>query len=144
MDFALASAISAAGMETERVRLDVASVNLANIHTSRSASGVPFKPLQAMVHSGKSLFSKTFSGLETSMYTTPQVSIQESNTAPRLVYEPGHPDANPKGFVAYPGIDTVAEMVNIMTAVRAYEANVVAMNAAKSMALKALEIGSGS
>jgi flagellar basal-body rod protein FlgC len=57
------------------------------------------------------------------------------------VYEPGHPQADDKGFVAYPAVDQVNEMVNVMTAVRAYEANVVAMNAAKAMSVKALEIG---
>ena len=57
------------------------------------------------------------------------------------IYEPGHPQADDKGFVAYPAVDQVSEMVNVMTAVRAYEANVVAMNAAKAMSVKALEIG---
>jgi flagellar basal-body rod protein FlgC len=58
-----------------------------------------------------------------------------------LVYEPGNPDANAKGYVAYPNINLVTEMVSMMTATRAYEANVSALNAAKAMALKALEIG---
>lgn len=143
MDFSFASAISASGMEVERTRLDVATINLANIHTSRAQHGVPFKPLRAMVTSNRSLFSKTLTGVGNMAAVAPSVYIQEANVAPRLVYEPGHPDADTKGFVAYPGIDTVSEMVNVMTAVRAYEANVVAMNAAKSMALKALDIGSG-
>jgi len=67
--------------------------------------------------------------------------VQPVDGAPRLVYEPGHPDADTKGFVAYPDVNPVSEMVELMTVTRAYEANVRAMNMAKTMALKALEIG---
>ena len=64
--------------------------------------------------------------------TSPDVSVTRNlNSVPRLVFEPAHPDANAQGFVAYPGVDTTNEMVNLMTAVRAYEANVVAIGAAK-------------
>ena len=141
MDFSFASAISAAGMEVERTRLDVAAINLANIHTSGTQQRGPFKPLRVQV-TGNNSFLNMLSGIEHQGMEAPNVTIQQTVVAPRLVYEPGHPDADVKGYVAYPGIDTVAEMVNLMTAVRSYEANVVAMNAAKSMALKALEIGS--
>lgn len=141
MDFTFASAISASGMEVERMRLDVASINLANVHTSRAAGSGPFKPLRA-VAINQPAFSSSLIGMGRSPYNAPTVVIQQDDVAPRLVYEPGHPDANAKGFVAYPGIDSVTEMINLMTAVRAYEANVVAINAAKSMAMKALEIGS--
>lgn len=143
MDFSHAAAISAAGMEAERVRLDVASINLANVHTSRAANGGPYKPLRAVITSTP-LFSKSFSNMENLIAGLPVANIQQDNLSPHLVYEPGHPDANAKGFVAYPGIDSVTEMVNVMTAVRSYEANVIAMNAAKTMALKALDIGSTS
>jgi flagellar basal-body rod protein FlgC len=60
---------------------------------------------------------------------------------PKLVYQPGHPDANPEGFVAYPNINTMEEMVNLITASRTYEANVTSINVAKGMMNKALEIG---
>jgi flagellar basal-body rod protein FlgC len=143
MDFSYASAISAAGMESERTRLDVAAINLANVHTSRTSNGETFRPLQVVI-SNKHSFSRSLSAIENMTFRLPIANIQQTNAIPRLVYEPTHPDANAKGFVAYPGIDTVAEMVNLMTAVRSYEANVVAMNAAKSMALKALEIGGNS
>jgi flagellar basal-body rod protein FlgC len=59
------------------------------------------------------------------------------------VFEPGHPEADERGFVAYPGINPVAEMMNLLTAVRVYEANVAALNAAKAMALKTLQLGGG-
>jgi len=143
MDFSFASAISASGMELERTRLDVAAINLANVHTSRAAYGGAFKPLRVIASNPLS-FSNLLTRMSDSKAMMPQVNIQQTNAAPRLVHEPGHPDADKKGFVAYPGIDTVSEMVNLMTAVRAYEANVVAMNAAKAMANRALEIGSAS
>jgi flagellar basal-body rod protein FlgC len=76
--------------------------------------------------------------------STPGVEVNEVrqiDVPPRLVYEPSHPDADAKGFVAYPGINPVAEMINLITTMRAYEANVTAMNAAKTMAMKALDIG---
>ena len=143
MDFSFASAISASGMEVERARLDVAAINLANMHTTRTAGGGQFRPLRAIVSSDQ-FFSNVISNIDSMMVSKPIVSMQETNVPPRLAYEPNHPDADKKGFVAYPGVDSVTEMVNLMTAVRAYEANVVAMNAAKSMALKALEIGGNS
>jgi flagellar basal-body rod protein FlgC len=69
------------------------------------------------------------------------VSVEPTDLPPRMVYEPGHPLANEKGFVAYTGVDSATEMVTLMSAMRSYEANVAAMNAARTMALKALEIG---
>jgi flagellar basal-body rod protein FlgC len=140
MDFTSAFAISAAGMNAERARLDVASINLANMHTTQTLHGGAFVPLRAVASTRQAFSNK----LENLSFALPVVQIQPANVSPRLVYEPGHPDANAKGFVAYPGVDSATEMVNIMTAVRSYEANVVAINAAKSMALKALDIGSTS
>jgi flagellar basal-body rod protein FlgC len=69
------------------------------------------------------------------------MGLQSVDAPPRLAFEPGHPDADDKGFVAYPGINPVAEMMNLLTATRAYEANVAALNAAKAMALRAIDIG---
>ncbi len=73
----------------------------------------------------------------------PEATIEPTVIAPRMVYEPGHPFANERGFVAYPGVDAATEMVTIMTALRAYEANVAALNAARTMTLRALDIGGG-
>ncbi len=145
MDFSYVAAISASGMDVERARLDAAAINLANAHTTRTAEGRPYKPLRVVsTFSSTEPFSGTFS---TGIHTMPGarlVDIRGADVAPRLAYEPGHPDADPRGFVAYPGVDPTLEMVNLMTAVRSYEANVIAMNAAKVMTLKALEIGGSS
>lgn len=69
------------------------------------------------------------------------VGIQHDPSPPRLVYDPSHPDAGPDGYVAMPNVDVVREMVDLITASRAYEANVTAFNTAKSMAMRALDIG---
>lgn len=146
MDFSYAAAISASGMEVERVRLDASAINLANVHTTRTAGGGAFRPLRVLSGAGAvGGFAGVLGNAAQAMVPGAQVlAVEQADVPPRLAYEPGHPDANSQGFVAYPGVDSVLEMVNVMTAVRSYEANVIAINAAKAMASKALEIGSGS
>ena len=143
MNYMLAFDISGSGMSIEKLRLDVSAINLANMHTTRSAEGGVFKPLKVVATSRltptfeSSLASMSVAGVEVA-------NVYQADTPPRMVYDPGHPDADEKGFVAYPDINPVSEMINLITTTRAYEANVRAMNAAKTMALKALEIGGGS
>jgi flagellar basal-body rod protein FlgC len=143
MDYLTAFAISGSGMSVEKLRLDVTAVNLANVHSTRSASGAPFQPLTVVssAREGAS-FAAALAAGSAALPLGAQVSeVRASAVPPRMVYEPSHPDADSKGFVAYPGVNTVNEMVNLISATRAYEANVAALNAAKVMALKALEIG---
>ena len=71
----------------------------------------------------------------------PSAVVEPMSLAPRLASEPGHPLANEQGFVAYPGVDSASEMVTMMSAIRAYEANVAALNTARALALKTLDIG---
>jgi len=143
MDYRAAFQISAQGMTVEKARLDVTSVNLANVHSTRGPDGTLFRPLRVTAQQGSTAFARSFGqALESAALQGPRiVGLEEVAGDPRLVYEPGHPQADEKGFVAYPAVDQVSEMVNLMTAVRAYEANVVAMNATRTMAMKALEIG---
>jgi flagellar basal-body rod protein FlgC len=139
MDYRAAFQISAAGMTVEKARLDVTSVNLANMHTTRGADGSLFQPLRVVAQQGASAFAQTYGAM---VLAGPSITgVEEAPVDPRMVYEPGNPQADDSGFVAYPGVDQVAEMVNLVTAVRAYEANVVAMNATRTMAAKALDIG---
>jgi flagellar basal-body rod protein FlgC len=147
MDYMSSFAISASGMAVERMRLDVTSLNLANVNSTRAADGTVYKPLTVISgpRSGSS-FANTFdalsgNGLANGVGVT---EVRQMVVPPRMVYEPNHPDADEKGFVSYPGINSVSEMVNLVSTLRAYEANVVAMNAAKAMATKALEIGGNS
>lgn len=145
MDFTSIAAISLSGMNVERARLDASAINMANMHTTRTPEGGPFKPLSVISAYRPSVAFGGLLGATASAVPTARVfAVQQQQLAPRMVLEPGHPDADAKGFVAYPAVNSVAEMVNVMTAVRSYEANVIALNGAKAMAMKALDIGAGS
>ena len=145
MDYRSAFQVSAAGMAVEKLRVDVTSVNIANVHSTRGADGKLFRPLRVVSQEATVSFANTFRGMSLPALQGPRVtSVEPMDVAPRLVLEPGHPDADEKGFVSFPGVDQVGEMVNLMTAVRAYEANVIAMNVAKTLAVKTLDIGGNS
>src|SRR5262249_24942768 len=144
MDYATAFAISASGMLVARTRVDVTAVNLANAYSTRSADGTLFTPLQVVAAAKRAdLFQEVLTRADPAfpLGGAEVVEVRRTNVPPRLVFEPHHPDADATGFVAYPGVNSVAEMVNLVAATRIYEANVAALNAAKSMALKALDIG---
>ena len=141
MNYLQAFAISASGMAVEKARVDLTAVNIANAQSTRSADGVGVRPMR-LVSAAKGGDFESLLGNSVPLRGAEIVSVAALTTPPRLVYEPGHPDADEKGFVAYPGINPIAEMVNLLTAVRAYEANVAALNAAKSMALRTLNLGS--
>lgn len=128
--------ISSSGLTAERFRLDLIANNIANVHTTRTAEGGPFRRRSAV-------FAETMDAASRNGQGVRVVAVSEDRTPPRLVYEPGHPDANAAGYVAYPNVNVIQEMVDMITATRAYEANVTTLNAAKSMFLKALEIGRG-
>jgi flagellar basal-body rod protein FlgC len=144
MDYLAAFAISGSGMAVEKLRLDVTAVNLANVNSSKGADGALFRPLRVV--SGVRAdprFEAAMRAWGVQLGGSQVQEIRPTDTAPRLVHEPGHPDADARGFVSYPGVNPVAEMTNLITAVRSYEANVVALNAAKVMAQRALDIGGG-
>ena len=144
MDYRNTFAISAAGMGVERLRVEVASLNLANAHTVSETQAPGFQPMKVVARaaiSPQAGEAGLFSSLVGRGLTGPVGTVESTQQPARKVLEPGHPLADAKGFVAYPGVDTTTEMMTLMSATRAYEANVVAMNAARSMALKALEIG---
>jgi flagellar basal-body rod protein FlgC len=136
MNYLQAFAISGSGMAVEKARVDLTAVNLANAQSTRGADGQLFRPLRLVSAPRGADFAKLLAGVEI-------VGLQSLDAPPRLVFEPGHPEADERGFVAYPGINPVAEMMNLLTAVRVYEANVAALNAAKAMALKTLQLGGG-
>jgi flagellar basal-body rod protein FlgC len=139
-------AISASALTAERLRMDVISNNIANANTTRTLDGGPYIR-QRVVFTPRFDPEPTFSPIVALM--TPEglpvgvrvVAIQKDPSPPRMVYDPGHPDANAEGYVAYPNVNTVNEMVDMISATRAYQANITAFNATKSMALQALSIG---
>jgi len=145
MDISSIFDISAAGMNLERQRLEVSALNLANANTTRGADGLPFAPLQVVVRSGMTPFDAVFNAVNGGGLSGsgPVGQVETADVPPRQVYEPGHPDADANGFVSYPGVNPVSEMVRLIAVTRAYEANVRVFNAGRSMAMKALEIGSG-
>lgn len=139
-----AFAISAAGMDVERLRVEVAALNLANAHTVSTSDTLAYRPLQVVArawHGNSAAPTGLFTSLVDQGLGAPAATVEASLVPPRRVMEPGHPMADAKGFVSYPGVDPATEMMTLMGATRAYEANVAAMNAARTMALKALEIG---
>lgn len=142
MDMFAAFDVSAAGMNIERMRLDVSATNLANANTTRGPDGTMFKPLRLVARPAAAPFSDMLTGMISANAVPRSVEIEALDVPPREVFEPGHPDADARGFVAYPAVNPVSEMVQLISITRAYEANVRVFNATKSMALKALEIGS--
>jgi|SRR3984957_16848860 flagellar basal-body rod protein FlgC len=139
-------AISASALTAERLRMDVISNNIANANTTRTVDGGPYIR-QRVVFSPRFDAAPSFSSLIPTM--TPDglpagvrvTGIQKDSAPVKMVYDPGHPDANAEGYVAYPNVNAVNEMVDLISASRAYEANITAFNSTKSMALQALSIG---
>ncbi|MBO8141911.1 MAG: flagellar basal body rod protein FlgC [Firmicutes bacterium] len=133
-----AFSISASGMTAERVRMDTIANNLANANTTRTPEGGPYRR-QVPVFAAREWPSWQRMGFAGAGVRV--VAIREDPGPFRLVYDPHHPDAGPDGYVRMPNVDVVREMVDLISATRAYEANVSAFNAAKTMAMRALDIG---
>lgn len=143
MDFFTAMDVSSSAMSAERTRMNLISSNLANANSTKTAEGGPYKRKDA-VFSAVPVPQSFDSALNKAAGNGPEgvavVQITEDQNPPRLQYDPSHPDANAEGYVAYPNVNVVEEMADMIAATRAYEANVTATQAAKSMALKTLEI----
>lgn len=140
---------AASGLTAERLRMDVISNNIANVNSTRTVDGGPFKR-KYVVFQPREAEKNSFSAmLEGAMNKGSKnragdgvraIGIGTDDSVGKLVYDPGHPDANADGYVELPNVDIVTEMVDMITASRAYEANVTTINAAKSMAQQALNI----
>lgn len=144
MDFFDAMAVSSSAMSAERTRMNLISGNLANAGSTRTPEGGPYKRKDAVFSAVpvKGSFSSTMDRLRSTPPGGVEVSrVIEDTSPPRLQYDPTHPDADPQGFVAMPNVNVVEEMTDMITASRAYEANVTAAQVAKSMALKTLDLG---
>ncbi len=139
-DFFAAMEVSASGLAAQRARMNVASSNLANAQTTQSANGSgPYKRKDVVLQSAD--IPGTEGQLGGAVKGVEVASIKEDTAPPRLEYDPGHPQANAQGYVAYPNVNPVEEMVDMITASRAYEAGITTMTTAVSMAEKALGIG---
>ena len=138
--------IGASGLTAQRVRMDTISQNIANVNTTRTEDGTPYRRRDVVFEerSDSNSFSSVLSNASNKLYGGQGVrvtKITEDTSDFKKMYDPGHPDADADGYVSMPNIDVVTEMVNMISATRSYEANVTSINATKSMALKALEIG---
>jgi flagellar basal-body rod protein FlgC len=144
MNYFTAMDISATGLNAERLRLDITALNIANANTPGTATGEVYQPLRMITaprinadftsYLNKEINKLPYKGVDI-------VDVIPVSSEPRLVFEPEHPNANPEGFVSYPSVNMVSEMLNLVVARRSYEANIRAMSAAKSMAESALQIG---
>ncbi len=140
--------VAASGLTSERLRLDIIANNLANANTTRTAGGGPYVRQLAVVASRgperSGPFAASAGDPASAVGSGVRVlGIVRDPSPPVLKYDPSHPDANEEGYVLLPNVNVVTEMVDLISATRAYEANVTALNAAKQMFLKALEIGRG-
>lgn len=144
-DFLTGMRISSSGMSAQRMRMNTIASNIANINTTQTPEGGPYRRKDVVFESMPD--AKNFGEIITS--TDPHGAFQRvqvtdvisDRKAPLLKYEPDHADANADGYVAYPNINLMEEMTNMIQASRGYEANVTAIQASKDMALSALEIG---
>jgi flagellar basal-body rod protein FlgC len=144
MDFAKGLRVSSSALSANRLRMNTISSNIANVNTTRTPEGGPYRRkdviFEAMPETrnfGEILTSQPDRNVQRVQVT----DIHVDRGAPIFKYEPNHPDANEEGYVAYPNVNLMEEMTNMIQATRAYEANVSAMTATKDMAAKALEIG---
>jgi flagellar basal-body rod protein FlgC len=143
----LFDAINAAGsaLTAERLRMDVTAENLANAQSTRGADGQPYRRKEVVLQQrdgGTPFGSMLTSAMQRGSNTrgVEVAGIVEDQSDFKLVYDPGHPDANGEGYVQMPNVNPVTEMVDLISASRGYEANVTAIQTAKSMFTKTLEI----
>jgi len=126
--------ISSSALTAERYRAEVAAANLANVETTRTASGGPYRRQQVV-------FRAALAGADAAGASAVEVGEVVADPSPPVRrYEPSHPDADKEGYVAYPAINPVAEMADLMGAMRAYQLNASAVQAGKQMIVQALEL----
>ena len=126
--------ISASGMAAERMRMDVTSANLANADTTRGADGKPYQRQEVVLQAGGGpSFGDVLSGVQVA-------GIVPDQSPGRRVYDPGHPDADAQGYVTLPNVNTVTEMTDLITESRGYEADTQALDTAKAMYTKTLDL----
>ena len=136
--------ISASGMKAERTRLDLYSQNIANQNNIAAPGEQAYKAKRLATTQGNPKFKTFLTGFRTTDNMGVKINgVMEENNPPRKEYEPSHPLADENGYVSYPDINVLDEMVNAIAASRSYESNVTAFNETKKMITKSFEIGKG-
>lgn len=143
MSFLNSLHITGSALTAERFRTDIILQNIANQNTTRTENGDPYRRKQVVLQEQDLNFR---SQLDKALTTTDKGGVIASEVVESQedfvpVYNPSHPDANEEGYVMMPNVNSAEEMVDLMAATRAYEANITALNIGKAMAMKALEIG---
>jgi flagellar basal-body rod protein FlgC len=134
--------VAASGLTAERSRMNIIAGNLANARTTKTEDGTPYKRLDPIFVAKPITGSRGSSDPVMNAVQKVELSEVREDTNPgQQVYDPGHPDANPQGYVEYPNVNVVSEMVNMMSASRAYEAGVTSIESLKAMARSAIKIG---
>ena len=136
--------VGSSGLAAQRMRLEMISSNIANASTTRTPDGGPYVRKDVVFETANvtSKFGEIFSALTDSGLRGVRVSeILQDNRPAQKRFQPNHPDADTDGYVRYPNVNIIAEMVNMVEATRSYEANLTIMNASKSMALRAIDLG---
>ena len=142
MDILNSFKISGSAMQAQSQRLDTISSNLANIETTSTPEGGPYKKKSVYFQSAPLSFKEELDGnLRRATQGVKVTKIIEDKSPPRKIYNPTHPDADGEGYVAMPNVNHMEEMVDMMSATRSYQANATVVKSAKRMAMKALEIG---
>jgi flagellar basal-body rod protein FlgC len=144
MDFMTALDIGASALTVNRTHLNITAMNLANAKTTRTAYGGYYRRrtiIQAATEVDSPFSKHMQSPLDRELRGVRVLNVLPDRRPPKIVYEPGHPDADADGMVTYPDINVVEEMANMMTTQRNYEANATTIETVKAMYTKALEIG---
>jgi len=143
-DFSTGLRISSSGLSAQRMRMNTISSNIANINTTRTPEGGPYRRKDVVFEAmpeARNFGELVTSAPNDSLQRVQVTDVHVDQDAVDMRYEPDHADANEQGYVAYPKINLMEEMANMIQATRGYEANVSAIQASKDMALGALEIG---
>jgi len=137
--------IGSSGLSAQRMRMKMISSNLANINTTRTPGGGPYRRREVIFGAlpQQKSFMEELRGQETDggAREVKVLGVVEDSRPPKMKYDPSHPDANEEGYVALPNVDVVEEMTNMMVSKRSYEANLAVINATKNLISKSLEIG---
>lgn len=144
MDLLKSMRISSSGLRANLKRIEATNSNIANAQTTRTAEGGPYRRKEVVFGSepARDSFAEVLEGeLDAQAQTVHATEVIATNEPPILKFDPNHPDADEKGYVAMPNVNVMVEMANLISAQRAYEANITTLNTTKSMAMKALEIG---
>lgn len=140
--------ISASGMTAQQLRSDIIAQNIANVETTRTEDGTPYRRKNVVFTEKSNNYAQSFDSVLTAASRSiagqgvkvTQI-VEDTETAMKMAYDPSHPDADENGYVTYPNVNVITEMTDLIDASRSYEANITSFNATKNMLSKGLEVG---